>query len=96
MKNVSKRKMPVAVKIAMLVFLLYAAVTIIRLQSQIADKREELVGLTEQVEEYEQANERLRQEMQDGISEEDISELARTELSYAEPGERVFVDTSSR
>ncbi len=96
MKNVSKRKMPVAVKIAMLVFLLYAAVTIIRLQSQIADKREELAGLTEQVEEYEQANERLRQEMQDGISEEDISELARTELSYAEPGERVFVDTSSR
>ncbi|HIY53976.1 MAG TPA: septum formation initiator family protein [Candidatus Agathobaculum merdavium] len=92
----SKRKMPVAVKIAMLVFLLYAAVTIIRLQSQIADKREELAGLTEQVEEYEQANERLRQEMQDGISEEDISELARTELSYAEPGERVFVDTSSR
>lgn len=96
MKNVSKRKMPVAVKIAMLVFLLYAAVTIIRLQSQIADKREELAGLTEQVEEYEQANERLRQKMQDGISEEDISELARTELSYAEPGERVFVDTSSR
>ena len=96
MKNVSKRKMPVAVKIAMLVFLLYAAVTIIRLQSQISDKREELAGLTEQVEEYEQANERLRQEMQDGISEEDISELARTELSYAEPGERVFVDTSSR
>ena len=96
MKNVSKRKMPVAVKIAMLVFLLYAAVTIIRLQSQIADKREELAGLTEQVEEYEQANERLQQEMQDGISEEDISELARTELSYAEPGERVFVDTSSR
>lgn len=96
MKNVSKRKMPVAVKIAMLVFLLYAAVTIIRLQSQIADKREELAGLTEQVEEYEQANERLRQEMQDGISEEDISELARTELSYAESGERVFVDTSSR
>lgn len=96
MKSVSKRKMPVAVKIAMLAFLLYAAVTIIRLQSQIADKREELAGLTEQVEAYEQANEQLRQEMQDGISEEDISELARTELSYAEPGERVFVDTSSR
>lgn len=92
----SKRKMPVAVKIAMLAFLLYAAVTIIRLQSQIADKREELAGLTEQVEAYEQANEQLRQEMQDGITEEDISELARTELSYAEPGERVFVDTSSR
>ncbi|HJA48692.1 MAG TPA: septum formation initiator family protein [Candidatus Agathobaculum intestinipullorum] len=92
----SKRKVPVVVKIAMLAFLLYAAVTIIRLQSQIADKRAELDSLTEQVESYELANEQLRQEMQDGISEEDIGELARSELSYAEPGERVFVDTSSR
>lgn len=92
----SKRKVPVVVKIAMLAFLLYAAATIIRLQSQIADKRAELDSLTEQVDAYELANEQLRQEMQDGISEEDISELARTELSYAEPGERVFVDTSGR
>ena len=92
----SKRKVPVVVKIAMLAFLLYAAVTIIRLQSQIADKRAELDSLTEQVESYELANEQLLQEMQDGISEEDIGELARSELSYAEPGERVFVDTSSR
>lgn len=95
-RNVSKRKVPVVVKIAMLAFLLYAAVTIIRLQSQIADKRAELDSLTEQVESYELANEQLRQEMQDGVSEEDIGELARSELSYAEPGERVFVDTSSR
>ncbi len=92
----SKRKMPVVVKIAMLVFLIYAVVTIVRLQSQIADKRAELDSLTGQVQEYQEANELLRQEMQNGITEEDISELARTELSYAEPGERVFVDTSSR
>ena len=38
----------------------------------------------------------LQQEMQSGLSEEDISELARNELSYAEPGERVFVDTSGK
>ena len=56
----SKRKVPVVVKIAMLAFLLYAAVTIIRLQSQIADKRAELDSLTEQVESYELANEQLR------------------------------------
>ena len=42
------------------------------------------------------SNETLRQEMQSGISEEDIGEMARTELGYAEPGERIFVDTSSR
>ena len=88
----SKRKMPVVVKIAMLAFLLYAVVTIVRLQSQIADKRAELDSLSQQVLEYEEANEQLRQEMQNGITEEDIGELARSELSYAEPGERVFVE----
>ena len=94
--RMSKRKAPVWVKILMLAFLLYAVVTIISLHAQIADKRAELDSLNMRVEEYEAANEALRQEMQNGISEADISEIARTELSYAEPGERVFVDTSSR
>ncbi|MDO4269956.1 MAG: septum formation initiator family protein [Eubacteriales bacterium] len=92
----SKRQAPVLVKILMLAFLLYAVVTIIGLHAQIAEKREQLDSLNMRVEEYEAANEALRQEMQNGVSEEDISEIARTELSYAQPGERVFVDTSSR
>ena len=92
----SKRKVPGIVKIAMLAFLLYAAVTIVSLRSRIADKQAEFDSLSLRVQEYEEANEALRQEMQSGISEEDISELARNELSYAEPGERVFVDTSGR
>ncbi|MFQ9125757.1 MAG: hypothetical protein ACLR4Z_01700 [Butyricicoccaceae bacterium] len=37
-----------------------------------------------------------RSSWQNGLTDEDISELARTKLNYAEPGERVFVDTSSR
>ncbi len=88
--------MPVIVKLLMLAFLLYAAVTIISLRTQIADKQEELDSLSLRVQEYEEANAALQEEMQRGVSEEDISELARSELSYAEPGERVFVDTSSR
>ena len=92
----SKRKMPGIAKLAMLAFLIYAAVTIVSLRSQIADKQAELVSLSLRVQEYEDANAALQEEMQNGISEEEISELARNELSYAEPGERVFVDTSSR
>ncbi|MGI6181926.1 MAG: FtsB family cell division protein [Agathobaculum sp.] len=92
----SKSKTPLLVKLLMLGFLLYAVVTIVSLQTQIADKREQLDSLNMRVQEYEAANEALRQEMQSGITEADISEIARTELSYAEPGERVFVDTSSR
>ena len=92
----SKRKMPGIAKLAMLAFLIYAAVTIVSLRSQIADKQAELDSLSLRVQEYEDANAALQEEMQTGISEEEISELARNELSYAEPGERVFVDTSSR
>ena len=84
----SKRKMPGIAKLAMLAFLIYAAVTIVSLRSQIADKQAELDSLSLRVQEYEDANAALQEEM--------ISELARNELSYAEPGERVFVDTSSR
>ena len=92
----SKRKMPGIAKLAMLAFLIYAAVTIVSLRSQIADKQAEFDSLSLRVQEYEDANAALQEEMQNGISEEEISELARNELSYAEPGERVFVDTSSR
>ena len=92
----SKRKMPGIAKLAMLAFLIYAAVTIVSLRSQIADKQAELDSRSLRVQEYEDANAALQEEMQNGISEEEISELARNELSYAEPGERVFVDTSSR
>ena len=73
-----------------MVFLLYAVVNVVNLRTQIKSKRDELASLTLRVEEYQKANETLRQEMQSGISEEDIGEMARTELGYAEPGERIF------
>ena len=96
MARASRRKVPGIVKIAMLAFLIYAAFTIVSLRSQIADKQAELDSLSLRVQEYQETNAALQQEMQSGLSEEDISELARNELSYAEPGERVFVDTPSR
>lgn len=92
----TKRQMPMLIKILMLAFLLYAAVKIVGLTSQIAEKQEQLGSLNMRVKEYEASNEALRQEMQNGISDENISEIARSELGYAEPGERVFVDTSSK
>ena len=96
MAKTTRRKMPGIIKIAMLAFLIYAVVTIVSLRSQIANKQAELDSLSLRVQEYQEANAALQQEMQSGLSEEDIRELARNELCYAEPGERVFVDTSSR
>ena len=91
----TRRTRMILIRAAVVVFLLYAVVNVVNLRTQIKSKRDELASLTLRVEEY-QKNETLRQEMQSGISEEDIGEMARTELGYAEPGERIFVDTSSR
>lgn len=84
------------IRIALIVLAVILVTQIINLQSQMAEKREQLAVLDQRVEQYQQENAALREDMQDGASDEDIREIARTELGYAEPGERVFVDTSSR
>ena len=88
----TRRTRMILIRAAVVVFLLYAVVNVVNLRTQIKSKRDELASLTLRVEEYQKANETLRQE----ISEEDIGERGRKELGYAEPGERIFVDTSSR
>lgn len=86
----------VLIRVVMLVFAVYALCTVFTLKTQIKAKRQELDDLNIQVQTYEEANESLREQIQTGLTDEDISELARSKLNYAEPGERIFVDTSSR
>ena len=86
----------VLIRVVMLVFAVYALCTVFTLKAQIKAKRQELDDLNIQVQTYEEANESLREQIQTGRTDEDISERARSKLNYAEPGERIFVDTSSR
>ena len=58
----------ILIRAAVVVFLLYAVVNVVNLRTQIKSKRDELASLTLRVEEYQKANETLRQEMQSGIS----------------------------
>lgn len=82
----------VAIVVAFLVLL----VRIINVRVQISSKREEVIALTQEVERIDTANELQRTELNRGITEADLAEIARAELSYAQPGERIFVDTSSK
>lgn len=95
----AKRKKPgssILIEWLMLGFIVYTSVSIVNLQIQIKEKQESLVSLQNNIKQYENANQKLQKQMEAGISEVDIGEIARTELNYAEPGERVFVDTSRR
>ena len=73
----TRRTRMILIRAAVVVFLLYAVVNVVNLRTQIKSKRDELASLTLRVEEYQKANETLRQEMQSGISEEDIGEMAQ-------------------
>ena len=86
----------VLIRVIMLALAVYALGTVFTLKAQIKAKRQELDDLNIQVQTYEEANDSLREQLQNGLTDEDISELTRTKLNYAEPGERVVVDTSSR
>jgi len=96
MAQMKKRRTPGPAKIILAGFLVYSAVTIVSLQTQIAEKQEQLNSLSMRIKEYETSNAELQEQMKAEVSDEDIGEVARTELNYAKPGERVFVDTSTR
>ena len=93
----TRRTRMILIRAAVVVFLLYAVVNVVNLRTQIKSKRDELASLTLRVEEYQKGErDAPAGNARRAISEEDIGEMARTELGYAEPGERIFVDTSSR
>lgn len=58
----TRRTRMILIRAAVVVFLLYAVVNVVNLRTQIKSKRDELASLTLRVEEYQKANETLRQE----------------------------------
>ena len=70
----------VLIRVIMLALAVYALGTVFTLKAQIKAKRQELDDLNIQVQTYEEANDSLREQLQNGLTDEDISELARTKL----------------
>lgn len=91
-----KVKTPAVIKIVCFVFAAYASYTLISLQLQINDKNSQLSSLNKEIETKTVENDKLREVIDKGANDKYIAQIAREKLGYASPGERVFVDTSSR
>lgn len=65
-------------------------------QVEIASKRQELEAVQAQLDAQEAENTELQRVLESGTEEEIIERIARDNLGYAKPGERVFVDTSGK
>lgn len=91
-----KKKVGLATKIFVAIFSVYAAFTLVSLQLQISNKREEQRRLQEQLETQQTKNAELEDIVSGDQDEEYIAKIARDSLDYIFPGEKVYVDTSSK
>jgi len=90
------RKSGVFTKVFLCGFAVYAAVTLISLQLQINERKNEINTLSDDLAAQEVTNAELKEVLDNGLTDEYIAREAREKLGYASPGERIFVDTSSK
>ena len=91
-----KKRVGLATKIFVAIFAVYAAFTLVSLQIQISAKREEQAALQAQIEEQSLRNAEIEALLSSEDNDEYIARIARDKLGYVSPGERVFVDISSK
>ena len=91
-----KKRVGLATKIFVAIFAVYAAFTLVSLQIQISAKREEQAALQAQIEEQSLRNAEIEALLNSEDNDEYITRIARDKLGYVSPGERVFVDISSK
>lgn len=90
------RKVHAAAKIFLLAFSVYAAFTMVSLQLQISAKEDEMAELQEQIESQKLENSMIQDILDSDDDTDYIAEIAREKLGYITPGQRVFVDISSK
>ncbi len=91
--KMDKYKGSFLLKFAVLCFAVFILVSLIGQQLQIGQKREELQALQEQLETQNVRNEEIQNSLDNsGDLAEYAERRARSDLDYAKPGERVFVD----
>lgn len=90
-----KLRTPRVVKIAIVCIAVFFAASLIHLQMQISDRQEHLDSISDEIEQQKAANDALRDQVENGVSDDYIASIAR-EHGYVLPNERVFKDASGK
>ncbi len=92
-----KRKLqtPRIVRMGIFLLAIFFAVSFIHLRFEINSRTQKLNSLTKEVEEQTSVNDALRDQVENGVSDEYIASIAR-EHGYVMPNERVFKDASNK
>ena len=82
-------------KILVLVLVVYAAVTLVSLQSQLQEKNAQANALVGEVTAIEQENQRLEQAIDNLDTDEGVEAVARQKLGLVKKNETVFYDVGN-
>lgn len=93
--NLAPNQGAIVVRLLLLAVVFYFVIAILQAQTEISAQQAQLDALETQAVEQQQKNEALREQVEDGISEEYIASLARSEYDYVQPNERIYIDSSS-
>lgn len=91
-----KKRVSFFVRLIVAILAVSGAVTLVNLQIQISEKKEQQELLQAQLDSQKLKNAELESIVSGENSEEYIAEIAREKLDYVKPGEKVFVDISSK
>ena len=94
-KKKHKIKMGLPVKVIVLALLVVIGWQLYSLRSQIADAQTVKDRTARQVETMTRSNETLKADIDEGVTDEKMKELARDELGCTDPDEYVFYDKSN-
>lgn len=86
------KKSSLWIKLIVLVLVVYAAVTLVLLQSQVNAKQEEAEALSKDIVSAQQEQQRLTDANENIDTDEGVEEVARNKLGMTYPGEITFQD----
>ena len=85
-------KSSLLVKLVILILVVYATVTLVRLRSQLSENEAEAAGLASSVAGTQQENDRLQSSIDALDTPEGLEQVARDQLGMVSEGEIVFED----
>lgn len=88
-------KSSLLVKLVILILVVYATVTLVRLRSQINEKDAEAAGLTSSIASAQQENDRLQSSIDALDTYDGLEQVARDQLGMVNEGEIVFEDVGN-
>lgn len=96
MRTRRKSRISLPVKIVGIVLGVGLIFYLMSFQVQIADLEAQCEQLDQEISYKTMTNKELEDSLKTGTTDDDIAKIAREILGYASPGERVFIDSSSK